>query len=103
MADGNLATTGSVEPFPSVNQSTIVSDELNRILNLLREACPRDAVISFDFNGRLSVHVDVRKREEVPLVETILETRAAGLFHTISRGNTPNHPFFHRVSAMVDR
>ena len=26
-----------------------------------------------------------------------------GLFHTISNGETPHHPFFHRVSAIVDR
>ncbi len=103
MAEALNRPPGSVEPFPEAPKNTVVSDELNRILSLLREACPADAHISFDFDGRLHAHIDVRKREEVTAVETLLPMLGHGLFHEISRGGTPHHPFFHRISVLVDR
>ena len=103
MLDGQSSTLGSIERLPAASQSTVVSDELNRVLAMLREACPKQSLISFDFDGRLHVHIDVRKREEVILVEAMLPTMGLGLFHSISNGETPHHPFFHRVSAIVDR
>ena len=81
---------------------TAVTDELNRILMLLRDVCPKGALISFDFDGRLHVHVDVRGGEQVSLVEAILPTVGHNLFHSFRRGKTPHRPFFHRVSALVD-
>ena len=95
--------TGSVERLPVALQSTTITDELNRILTMLREACPAMAKISFDFDGKLHVHIDVRKREDVTLIEAMLPSLGLGLFHSISRGDTPHHPFYHRVSAQVDR
>ncbi len=94
---------GSVERLPAASQSTVVTDELNRILAILREACPANALISFDFDGRLHVHIDVRKREDVTIIENMLPSLSLGLFHSISRGDTPHHPFYHRVSALLDR
>ena len=91
----------NVETFPQERRSK-VSDELNRIMALLRDACPAGAHISFDFDGRLHVHIDVKNGETVSVVEAILPTLGQGLFHSLSRGKTPNHPFFHRVSALVD-
>jgi hypothetical protein len=88
----------TLEPFAGTAQPTIVTDELNRILALLREGCPAGSLISFDFDGRLHVHVDVRRREEVTAVEAALQL---GLFTGIRRGATPHHPFFTRVSALV--
>lgn len=103
MAEAPQTLTGSVERFPDVNHSTAVTEELNRILTLLRDECPTGSQISFDFDGRLHVHIDVRNREDIPTIETRLPTLGLGLFHGISRGNTPHHPFFHRVSALVNR
>jgi hypothetical protein len=103
MSDGQSSTFGSVERLPTASHSAVVSDELNRVLAMLRESCPKQSQISFDFDGRLHVHIDVRKREDVILVEAILPTMGLGLFHTISHGETPHHPFFHRISAIVDR
>ena len=40
--------TGSIERLPGAAQSTVVTDELNRILLMLREACPAKAKVSFD-------------------------------------------------------
>lgn len=94
------ADENTVQPFPARN-STAVTDELNRILAMLREAAPRGAVISFDFDGRLHVHLDVRRREDVTQLEAVLPTLGAGLFYNLTRGSTPHHPFFHRISAVV--
>jgi hypothetical protein len=93
---------GTVEEFPHSHNSR-VTDELNRILNLLRGICPRDAQISFAFDGRLQVHIDVRKHEELYVVETVLPNLEGGLFHSLNRGRTPHHPFFQRLSAVVQR
>ena len=103
MEEARSRPPGNVEPFPGAPKNTAVSDELNRILSMLREACPADAHISFDFDGRLHAHIDVRKREEVTAVETLLPMLGHGLFHDINRGGTPHHPFYHRVSFLVDR
>lgn len=92
--------SGNVEPFPQERHTT-ATDELNRILAILRDICPRDAHISFDFDGRLHVHIDVRNREEITVIEATLPTLGHGLFHSLSRGSTPHHPFFHRLSALV--
>jgi hypothetical protein len=92
----------TVQPFPALN-STVVTDELNRILTMLRDVTPKGAVISFDFDGQLHVHIDVRRREEVTLLEAVLPSLGGGLFHSLSRGGTPYHPFFHRLSALVAR
>lgn len=92
--------SSTVEPFPA-QRSTAVTDELTRILNMLREACPAEATISFDFDGQLHVHIDVRKREDITLLEATLPLLGGGLFHSLGRGATPHHPFFHRVSALV--
>lgn len=101
MAEVIGMTTGNVERFPGAFPPSPVSDELNRIMALLHGACPPEAAISFSFDGRLQAHIDVRKREHVLFVEAVLPTLEAGLFHGVSTGGTPGHPFYHRVSALV--
>jgi hypothetical protein len=92
---------GGVERFQRPSKSTPVSDELGRISAKLCEVFPEGTCVSFSFDGQLSVHVDVRKREDVTVVEMLLPKIEAGLFHTITRGGTPHHPFYHRISARV--
>jgi hypothetical protein len=92
-----------VERLPSQQPSTIVTDELGRVLAILRDSCPKDATISFDFDGKLHVHIDIRKQEDVLILESILPTLGLGMFKSLRRGTTPNRPFFHRLSALVDR
>jgi hypothetical protein len=100
-AEGNVRRLpGS---FSSTKASTVVSDELGRIVALLRAACPPDSTISFDFDGRLQVHLDIRKREEVLLIQATLPMLEAGLFEIVNLGNTPGRPFFHRITANVAR
>ena len=94
------ADTNVIEAFPSQNTMP-VTRELDRILTMLREVCPKDATISFDFDGRLQAHVDVRRREEVLQLQSVLPGLGGGLFHSLSLGATPHHPFFHRITAVV--
>jgi hypothetical protein len=101
MAEVIGMTAASVERFPGAFPAADVSDELNRILTLVRNACPPETIVTFSFDGRLQVHIDVRKREHVMFVELVLPTLEAGLFHGISLGGTPRHPFYHRISALV--
>lgn len=103
MTESVNARVSSVEEFPRATRSTLVTDELNRLLTMLQERCPQEAIVSFDFDGKLHVHIDLRSREDVAVVEALLPTLGTGLFHSLSRGSTPNRPFFRRVTALVDR
>ncbi|SNS39805.1 hypothetical protein SAMN06295912_105218 [Sphingomonas laterariae] len=96
---GNVA---GVERLPSKPRSTAISDELRRITETLIAVCPQEAIVTFSYEGRLEVHIDVRNLEHVTLVEAILPTLGAGMFSNIQRGISPPHPFFHRVSADVE-
>jgi hypothetical protein len=101
MAEGLTLVPGNVERFPDTIRPATISDELSSLANLLREACPEDACISFSFDEKLQAHIDVRKREHVMFVQMMLPTLRPGLFHGISLGGTPHHPFYHRISALV--
>ena len=100
---GARSDNNGVERLPSLEPSTAVTDELGRLLSMLRDACPKNAIISFAFNGTLHVHIDVRTQQDGTLVEAMLPSLGLGLFHDVVRGSTPHHPFYHRVSARVAR
>jgi len=100
MSNMALALNGTVERLP-VSSSSVVTDELNRILSLLRDVTPRDATISFDFDGQLYAHIDVKKREQVTVLETVLPAVGGGLFHDFRLTGTPNRPFCHRLTTLV--
>lgn len=101
MSEG-MAEKQSVERLPD-QRSTAITDELNKILDMLTTASPEGAIVSFDFDGRLHVHIDVRSFEDLLKVEGVLPILGGGMFHGVSRGETPHRPFFHRLSAIVDR
>ena len=103
MSENLSSTASTVEPFPAPPHSSAVSDELGRISTLLKSSCPQDALIRFEFDEKLRVHIDVRKQEELAFVEMQLEKLCHGLFSEIRRGDTPHRPFYHRVTASVAR
>lgn len=104
MQENSNAIGGSVEPFPGSSHTTLVSDELRRILGLLQTANPNATKVSFEFDGQLHAHIDLRRIEEISIVEERLRFLGGGcLFSDIRRGKTPNHPFHHRVSMLVAR
>lgn len=83
-------------------QQTPISDELNTIMGVLRDALPHQAIVSFDFQRQLYVHIDVPRREDVILIEAQLPKAGQGLVRDIRRAATPRRPFWHRVSAVVN-
>lgn len=87
----------------SGRKAAFVSEELTRILDIVRENAPCDAKVSIEFDGRLHLHVDVRHGEEIEVLKKVLPMIGKGIFHTIEVGATPHHPFFHRISALVDK
>lgn len=104
MAENANENQNRIEAFPEPLPTTVVSDELKRIAALLRGEFPFAAHVSFEFERSLHVHIDVRRREEISVVESRLAALGGGtLFAQTSCGNTPLHPFMHRISALVAR
>jgi hypothetical protein len=97
------AAADSVGHLPSKPRSSVVSDELTKIMTLVTEGLPADTKVSFQFDGKLHVLIDVRTLEQVLAVEMILPKLGAGMFHDVQRGQAPRHGFGHRVTARVDR
>lgn len=104
MNNNHFEENGKVAAFPESPPSSAISDELRQIHDLLKEAFPGANHISLEFDGKLVVHIDVRSKSELDLIEARLPFLAGGhLFCEAQRGNTPNHPFHHRITATVAR
>ena len=104
MAENANPIGNSVESFPEVAKRTVVSDELNIMLGVLREAFPDARNIGFEFDGTLKVHIDMRSKERLELIEERLPYLGGGqLFSDLRRGKTPNRSFDHRITALVAR
>lgn len=97
----NAITT--VADFRMSAPATTISDELSALRRTVEDACPPSSVVSFIFDGRLHLAVDVHTFEEASIVESVLPAIGGGVFHDVSRGNTPGMSFRRRVSALVDR
>ena len=93
--------SGNVESMFAETQATPVTDELAKLRNVLVEHFPRDALIKFEFDGRLRVHVDVRRFEEVAVVEALLPSLSGGIYRDLQRSMTGHNSFLHRVTATV--
>jgi len=96
----------AITTIADFRQSTLacpISDELGGLLKAVDDACPPSSIVSFLFDGKLRIAVDVHTFEEASLVEAILPSIGGGVFHDVSRGNTPGMSFRRRVSALVDR
>jgi hypothetical protein len=103
MGEGEAAAEAVVEQMPAPARSTFVSDELNRIAEAVRAICPDDAHISFEFERRLQINVDIRKLEDLARVEMLLPSLCGGIFSNVQRGLVDNRPFLHRLIAIVAR
>jgi hypothetical protein len=94
---------GNVERISIASQSTAVSDELAKLTGMLREACPPDAAIGFEYEGKLLVHIYLRRSEDAIRVEMVLPMLFGGIFQNVQRGQAGRRSFLHRVSALVAR
>ncbi|MGB7405608.1 MAG: hypothetical protein WA906_07965 [Pacificimonas sp.] len=91
-----------VASLPPATRSTVVSDELARLTDLLRDAFPNARNIGFEYQGALNVHIDLQTREHMMLVEERLPYLGGGsLFSSPRRTSAPKQPFLHRITAVV--
>lgn len=97
------APAAKVEQIFGSPDSTPVTDELQRLTNVLQSLCPKESVIRFEFDGKLHLHLDLRRFEDMTTVEALLPTACGGIFHNVQRGMAENHSFFHRLTAIVAR
>ncbi|MDB5685272.1 MAG: hypothetical protein JWM38_1811 [Sphingomonas bacterium] len=96
------ATGGDeVAKLPPPRGRQKIAPALQRLSDDLRRHCPADAIVSFRFDGRLHVDIDVRTLEQVALVEHMLPTGLNGTLENIRRGKSPLS-FFHRITAEID-
>lgn len=93
----------TVAEFRHAMPATPISVELESLRKTVEDASPPASIVSFYFDGRLHVAVDVHTYEEASEVEALLPSIGGGVFHDPSRGNTPGMSFRRRVSALVDR
>ena len=70
---------------------------------MLTPLCPKDSVIRFGFDGKLHLHLDVRRFEDLTAMEMLLSTICGGIFHDVQRGMSERHSFFHHLTALVAR
>jgi len=99
----DTAAQASVDQLPIPARSTIITDELTRLTGAVRAVSPKDANVTFDFDGALEIHIDVRNLEDIARLEVLLPTLCGHIFANCRRGSVDNHPFFHRLTASVDR
>lgn len=93
--------SADIQPIRGPERTMAVSDELARLTSILHEICPPDGVISFEYDGALHLHIDVRRVEDVTKIEALLPSLCGGIFHDVQRGLTARHSFFHRISSKV--
>ena len=93
--------SANIQPIRATQRTMVISEELGKLTSILHEICPPDGVISFEYDGALRLHIDVRRLEDVAKLEALLPSLCGGIFHGVQRGLTTRHSFFHRVSSMV--
>lgn len=103
MGKSTAGDTGRVEATLPIGRSLSVSEELTRLIEALQAEFPAAVNISFDFQDILNLHIDFRTLEEAHFAQTRLPALCGGIFSDIFSGSSPRHPFFHRVSAKVEK
>jgi hypothetical protein len=103
MGGAEAAANPVVGQISAPAKTAFVSDELKRITDAVAALCPDDAEISFEYDGRLRINVDLRKIEDLVRFEILLPGMCGGIFSDAQRGMVENRPFLHRLTALVDR
>lgn len=77
-----------------------IETALDALARAIRAACPSGASVSFRFDRRLHVDIDVRTVEQAAAVERALPNLAQANFKAIRRAKSPS-PFLQRITAEV--
>ena len=97
--DGNKSA--EILTIRGPHRNLVVSDELGRLTHILREICPPEGVISFEYDGILHLNIDLRRLEDIARIEALLPSLCGGIFHGAQRRFTARHSFFHRISSLA--
>jgi hypothetical protein len=79
-----------------------VSEQLSGLRSAVESIVPGDARISFRFEDRLRINIDVRDLRDVARAETLLPTLAHGIFFNVQRA-LADQSFRHRLTAEVQQ
>ena len=103
IVDTSAGEASNVESMLAESKSTPVSDELSKLREMVLQRCPkRDVRVTFEFDGQLRLHIDLRRYEDLAVMEAMLPLYG-GVFHDVQRGRSPHNSFAHRVTATVSR
>ncbi len=79
-----------------------VTEELIRLRTAVQSVVPSDTLISFHFDDRLHINIDVRDFSDLAKAETRLPELADGIFSNLRRSLADHHSFRHRLTAEVE-
>ncbi len=79
-----------------------VTGELIRLRTAVQSVVPSDTRISFHFDDRLHINLDVRDLGDLARAETLLPLIADGIFSNLRRSIADHHSFRHRLTAEVE-
>jgi hypothetical protein len=79
-----------------------VTEELIRLRTAVQSVVPSDTSISFHFDDRLRINIDVRDLGDLVRAETLLPSIADGIFSNLRRSLADHHSFRHRLTAEVE-
>lgn len=103
MSENEKTSSGQVEPFPKPATGRDLGNQLAQLRDMLCAEFPQAEEITLSYDGHLHAHIDVRKGEEMLMVEARLASLAGGSFQQVTRGPAPHHPFLHRVSVRIEK
>ncbi len=79
-----------------------VTEELIRLRTVVQSVVPRDTLISFHFDDKLHINIDVRDLEDLARAETLLPSIGDRIFSNLRRSLADRHSFRHRLTAEVE-
>ena len=90
-----------ISHLPVRQRGAIITPALQELTEMLLHACPPETNVSYRYDGKLRVDIDVRGAEHAMIVERLLPTLRLGIFAEVRRAISPS-PFLLRITAEVD-
>ena len=99
MADEQQAQGVSLEVGTITSTCRKVIEQLSSLRDEVKSIVPTDTRISFHFDDRLHINIDVRDQQDLTRLEASLPSLANGVFKNIRRSLADHHSFRHRLTA----
>lgn len=101
MANEQQAQGVSHEVGTITSKCRKVIEQLSSLRDAVKSIVPADTVVSFQFDDRLHVNIDMRDLQELARLEASLPSLANGIFTNLRRSLADHQPFRHRLTAEV--